>query len=47
MSLQEFHFLQSMIKIGIPRGELYIYNGELATAEWIENYHYSDIRNIF
>ena len=31
-------------KIGIPRGELYIYNGELATAEWIENYHYDDIR---
>ena len=33
-----------MIKLGIPRGELYIYNGELATAEWIENYHYDDIR---
>ena len=31
-------------KTGIPRGELYIYNGELATAEWIENYHYDDIR---
>lgn len=30
-------------KTGIIRGELYIYDGEIATARWIENYHYDDI----
>ena len=30
-------------KIGITRGELYIYNGELATASWIGNYRADDI----
>lgn len=31
-------------KIGTPRGELYIHDGELAASKWIENYHYDDIR---
>ena len=30
-------------KIGITRGELYIYDGELATASWIGNYRADDI----
>ena len=33
-------------KIGITRGELYIYDGELATASWIGNYRADDI-NIY
>lgn len=31
-------------KIGITRGEMYIYNGELATAKWIGSYRADDIR---
>lgn len=31
-------------KNGIIRGELYIYDGEIAAARWIENYHYDDIK---
>jgi uncharacterized membrane protein len=30
-------------KTGITRGELYIYNGELATSTWIGNYRVDDI----
>jgi len=33
-------------KIGITRGELYIYDGELNTAKWIGNYRVGDI-NIY
>jgi uncharacterized membrane protein len=31
-------------KTGITRGELYIYNGELAAAQWIGNYRMDDVR---
>ena len=42
--LSGIHFSPEYDKTGIPRGELYLHDGELSTAKWIGTYKVDDIK---